>query len=110
MLLVMLQIQKSLWIDVNCHNDKIKFESEAIKMYQKLKIDFEIPDELDREIDEYIHHLNYESGTSIDCYQEEIRVILNWCQIESILTPQQIEILRNYYQRNKMIRSPKVGL
>ncbi|MBQ8698660.1 MAG: hypothetical protein IJ521_06645 [Schwartzia sp.] len=74
-------------------------------MYKPLAIDFEIPEELDGTIKAYLHHLNYESGTSVDCYQAEIQVILNWCYRDELLTEKQINLLRDYYQRDGVLRS-----
>ena len=67
--------------------------------YKKLNIDFEIPEELSDTIDKFLDYLNRGEYTMDDCFQEEIRVILNWCKRENILTEDQIELLRNYYQR-----------
>ena len=78
-------------------------------MYKPLPIDFDIPEELDDSIRAYLHHLNYESGTSVDCYQAEIQVILNWCSRDEVLTEDQIQLLRDYYQRDGILRSDGHG-
>ena len=72
-------------------------------MYKPLKIDFPIPEDLEDIINQYLHHLNYEDRMSIDYYRTEIQLILNWCFRESLLTDEQIELLRNYYQYNGIL-------
>lgn len=74
-------------------------------MYKLLAVDFELPKELNDTIKAYLHHLNYDSGTSVDCYQAEIQVILNWCLRDELLTEDQIQLLRDYYQRDGIFRS-----
>ena len=66
-------------------------------MYKPLEIDFEIPEILQRDIDEFLEELNERSGSMADCYEQEIRNILNGCDFT--LTEEQIELLRNYYCR-----------
>ncbi|MBE5844109.1 MAG: hypothetical protein E7302_07980 [Butyrivibrio sp.] len=72
-------------------------------MYKPLKIDYKLPEELEDTINSYIHDANFGCGYYDDVYQEEIKVILNWCQRENdrghqILTAEQITELREYYQ------------
>ena len=74
-------------------------------MYKLLAVDFKLPEELNDTIKAYLHHLNYENGTSVDCYQAEIQVILNWCHRDELLTEEQIQLLRDYYQRDGIFRS-----
>ncbi|MCM1543595.1 MAG: hypothetical protein NC121_20415 [Blautia sp.] len=66
-------------------------------MYRPLEIDFEIPEILQSDIDEFIWHLNNENGNLRDCYEAEIRNILNCCDED--LTEEQIQVMRDYYCR-----------
>lgn len=75
--------------------------------YQKLNIDFAIPEELENEIDEYINALNTMEKPPHDCFQAEIMVILNWCYRENILTNEQIKLLRDYYEHGGILRKEK---
>ncbi|MBQ7487456.1 MAG: hypothetical protein IJT77_08185 [Clostridia bacterium] len=72
--------------------------------YEPLKIDYEIPEELQIEIDHYIDNLNNDNGSSEDCYRMEIMCILNWCYRERILTNEQIDELREYYQHKGILK------
>ncbi len=64
-------------------------------MYKELKINFEIPEILDRNIKEFVDDLNNNNGNMADCYTEEIRSLLNGC--DTCLTYEQIRMLRDYY-------------
>ena len=68
-------------------------------MYKPLNIDFEIPEDLQQTIDEFLHCVNYNNCSCEDCYRAEIQCALNWCKRERLLSDDQIELLRNYYQR-----------
>ena len=69
-------------------------------MYKALEIDFPIPDVLQEDIDAFLDDLNNKGGRFADCYESEIRSILNSCKDSfSELTPEQDEVLRNYYVR-----------
>ena len=67
-------------------------------MYEPLKIDFEIPEELQYDIDRFLDHLNNGDGKLEDCYRTEIQCALNWCVRERLLSDEQITLLRDYYQ------------
>lgn len=67
-------------------------------MYKKLEIDFEITEELEKLIDEYVHHLNTGEGLPDDYYRTEIQLELNFCVRERLLNNEQIKLLRDYYQ------------
>lgn len=73
----------------------------SVLKYQKLDISFDIPEELEHDIDEYIKYLNDVEGEGIgvtdDCYRTEILCTLNWCLRESILDGEQIKQLKDYY-------------
>lgn len=63
--------------------------------YKALEIDFSIPAILQKDIDDFIFDLNMRDGQLADCYEQEIRNILNGC--DDCLEMGQIELLRNYY-------------
>ena len=66
-------------------------------MYRPLDIDFEIPEILKRNIDEFVDDLNNNNGNTADCYEAEIRSILNGC--DTCMTENQVLLMRNYYCR-----------
>ena len=66
--------------------------------YTSLPINFIIPEELSDIIIQYVDYLNNSDHESIDYYETEIRLILNWCYRESLLTDEQIQLMRDYYQ------------
>ena len=66
-------------------------------MYEKLEIDFAIPEDLEEAIDIYVNVLNTQERPADDCYRSEIMVILNWCYRERLLTDEQLKMLRDYY-------------
>ncbi len=66
-------------------------------MYKPLTINFKIPEILERYIDDFISYMNNSNGLSADCYEMEIRNILNGC--DATLTEEEIGLLRNYYCR-----------
>lgn len=72
-------------------------------MFCKLKIDFNIPDDLSDIIDEYIDYLNNGGGTSDDYFKTEIKLTLNWCLRENKLSDDQIKLLRDYYQNGGIV-------
>lgn len=75
-------------------------------MYQPLNISFQVPEILQQNIDEFLYNLNQENGSLRDCYEAEIRNILNSCvDCEGELTEDQIEHLRNYYCRGGVYES-----
>ena len=75
-------------------------------MYRELHIDFPIPEILQRDIDEFLQNLNEEGGNLRDCYEAEIRNILNSCvDCDGELTEEQIELLRNYYCKGAIYKS-----
>ncbi len=64
-------------------------------MYKKLEIDFEIPEELDEKINEFVNYINTdEKHLSEDCYRTEIACILKWC---NDLSSDKIEQIKDYY-------------
>ena len=67
------------------------------KRYKPIDIDFDIPEELQETIKLLLVELNEHNGRSADCYEAEIRSILNCCSIDEELTETQIEVLRRYY-------------
>ena len=66
--------------------------------YVPLPVDYELPFELGREINEYIDHLNNSDGSLDDCYRAEIMCTLNWCSRDNLLSEDKIAELRDYYQ------------
>ena len=72
--------------------------------YNKLDIDFEIPAELQDVIEQYVTYLNNSDGSLDDCYRTEIQLELNHCYRNGLLSAQQIELLRDYYQRQGIKR------
>ena len=58
-------------------------------------LDFDIPEILQDDIDAFIKDLNERNGQLADCYEQEIRSVLNGC--DECLTKEQIEMLRWYY-------------
>lgn len=72
--------------------------------YSKLKIDYEIPEELSNMIDEYVCFLNTGEGIADDYYRTEIQLILNWCYRERKLSNAKIDELRAYYQEGGILR------
>ena len=51
-----------------------------MKRYQKLKLNFRIPDFLENDIHAFIQYLNEDpTGALSDCYEAEIRSDINWC-------------------------------
>ena len=77
----------------------IGFDGEGIYFmyYTKLEINFEIPELLQDSINDFIVNLNEHNGNLADCYVADIRNTLNGC--EECLTPEQIDMLRQYYCR-----------
>lgn len=71
--------------------------------YHPLSIDFDIPEDLSDIIDEYVDYLNNSDHSSIDYYKTEIQLILNWCYRESLLSEDNIQLLRDYYQRDGIL-------
>lgn len=65
--------------------------------YKELEIDFAIPEILQQDIDDFLHCLNEEGGSLADCYESEIRNILNGC--DTCLSYEEVELLRDYYCR-----------
>ena len=84
------------------------------KRYKALETDFEIPELLQEDIDNFIQNLNEKGGTLADCYVEEIRSVLNGC--DETLEEGQIALLREYYVRGGIyeageeLRSRKAGV
>ena len=66
-------------------------------MLKKLNIDFNIPEDLEDIINEYIEYMNNSDKTAEDYYLTEIKMILNWCKRESLLTQDQIKTIKDYY-------------
>lgn len=76
-----------------------------MKKYKALEIDFKIPEDLQDMIDQYVKYLNESDHTSIDYYETEIKMILNWCYRETLLTDDQIELLRDYYENGEILKA-----
>lgn len=72
--------------------------------YEKLKINYKIPEELDQLFDEYVTWLNTGNGVADDYYRTEIQMTLNWCYREALLPEDKIQELRDYYQRKGIRR------
>lgn len=72
--------------------------------YKALPIDYEIPEELEREIADYIDNLNNDNGSAEDCYRTEIMCLLNWCYRDKILPEEKIDELREYYQYKGILK------
>ena len=70
-----------------------------MKKYKALEIDFKIPEALQEYIDDFLENLNERNGVFADCYEQEIRYLLNECREERRLTEEQIKILWDYYYR-----------
>ena len=72
--------------------------------YKKLKIDCQIPDFLEYDIDEYLAYLNSGKEPGLgDVYQSTIRSDINECEgytLESVFA----EMLREYYVRGGIFR------
>ncbi len=66
------------------------------KIYQPLPIDFDIPDFLQMEIDQYLDDLNHHGGMSSDLFCEEIKYYIKWCDN---LSSEQRELLTKYYHK-----------
>ena len=77
--------------------------------YKALPIDYKIPEELEREIADYIDNLNYDNGSAEDCYRTEIMCLLNWCYRDRILPDDKIAELREYYQYKGILKHGQIG-
>ncbi len=63
--------------------------------YEKLKVDFKIPEDIEKMIDQFLYHINNEDGFSEDYYRSELSFMLKEFNIK--LTKEQIDILQEYY-------------
>ena len=63
--------------------------------YEKLKIPFDLPEELENAIDTFLNHINYENGMSEDCYRSEIHFWLK--DLYGKISEKDYEKLKNYY-------------
>ena len=72
-------------------------QTEPKRHYTPLPISFEIPEELEDDINRYVDYLNTGETLTEDCYQMEVKTSINWCFREKILTDDQIQLLRDYY-------------
>ena len=61
---------------------------------EKLKLDFDIPDFLEEDIESMVKSVNNKESI-VDCWQDTIRADLN-CR-DGVLTEEQIKVLRDYY-------------
>ena len=75
------------------------------KGYHPLDIDFAIPEILEEDIVGFLKNLNEEGGNIADCYEEEIRNILNGCGESDELKDEQIALLREYYCRGGIYKA-----
>lgn len=64
--------------------------------YHALNIDYAISQQLQRAIDDFLYHINYEDGTSEDCYRSEIHFWLK-DELDHGMSFQQFEQLKEYY-------------
>lgn len=66
--------------------------------YKKLDIDFCIPDTVEKEIDRYVNHINFEDGNNEDWYRMEIDLALKEAyDTKGIISRKQFDLLRDYY-------------
>lgn len=71
--------------------------------FEKLKVDYDIPNEVQEDIDRLVDWLNDEQRTETeilyldDCLRTELNCDLNWCLRERILPEQCIRELKEYY-------------
>lgn len=79
--------------------------------YKKLDIDYELPDDLENAINDYVHFLNTGEGLADtpDYYTMEIMLSLNWCYRDRILNEDQIRELRDYYQHGGILGGKSNG-
>ncbi len=63
--------------------------------YKKLDIDYDLSPELANAIENFMYHINFESGTSEDCYRSEIEIWLK--DSYDKLDPNKYEELKRYY-------------
>ena len=63
--------------------------------YDKLKIPFDLPEELENAIDTFLNHINYENGMSEDCYRSEIHFWMK--DLYGKISEEDYEKLKNYY-------------
>lgn len=61
---------------------------------EKLKLDFDLPDFLEEDIESMVKSANNKESI-VDCWQDTIRADLNCC--DGVLTEEQIKLLRDYY-------------
>ena len=61
-------IHRNIFINMKKTMSKIKPNYH----YEKLKIPFDLPEELENAIDVFLNHINYGDGKSEDCYRSEI--------------------------------------
>ena len=74
------------------------------EIYKALEIDFEIPTILQDYIDRFLKDLNGNDGVFADCYEQEIRYLLNECREDQVLTESQIKGLWDYYVKGGIYR------
>lgn len=73
------------------------------KKYKALEIDFKLPELLQEDIDNFVRNLNEKSGSLADCYEQEIRNVLNGC--DDTLEEGQIALLREYYVKGGIYKA-----
>lgn len=71
--------------------------------YKKLDIDFEIPEEVEQDINDLIAYANKYGPLTADCYQSDLNNLLNGC--DTCMSEEQILLLRNYYVRGGIWKS-----
>ena len=64
--------------------------------YRKIDIG-ELPEELAGAIDVFMYHINFESGTSEDCYRTEIDSCAKYAKRTGKITEEQYDALKEYY-------------
>ena len=65
---------------------------------QPLELDFEVPQSLQRDIDDFLEYLRTDDTQSLeDCYRTEIDCELRWCLREAKISREQYQLLKDYY-------------
>lgn len=76
-----------------------------MQKYKKLDIDFEIPEEIEQDINDLVDYVNKYGSVTADCYRADLNNLLNGC--DTCMTDEQILLLRNYYVRGKMWKTKR---
>ena len=76
-------------------------------MYEKLKLEFDIPDFIEEDIDKIMNYINVENPKrpeDSDCLRTELNCDINYCIRENILTREHAEILKDYYVHGEVYK------